>query len=278
MIRKWLLGLAVAVFAAGTPAFAGGVQFRWQAGQVLNYKVEQTTAVTDNAEGKKLETATKLTNVKHWQVLEVDAAGTATLQMSLLALRIENKTPSGETIVFDSTKPAESDPQMREQLGKYVGQPLVVIRVDARGRMVEVKKCEVGSPSRFEAEPPFVLTLPETDLQVGQSWERSYRITLDPPQGTGEKYEALQKYECRGVQDGTATIALGSMVKNPPASAGDAIPLLQMQPSGGAVFNIQAGRMERAYLRIDKEVKGHQGEGSSYKFQSTYSEEYAGDR
>lgn len=276
MIRKCLLVFAVTIL--GTRAFAGGVQFRWQAGQVLNYKVEQTTAVTDNAEGKKLETSTKLTNVKHWQVLDVDPAGTATLQMSLLSLRIESKTPSGETMVFDSAKPAESTPQMREQLSKYVGQPLVVIRVDARGRMVEVKKCEVGSASRFEAEPPFVLTLPETDLQIGQSWERSYHITLDPPQGTGEKYDALQKYECRSVQDGAATIVLGSMVKNPPASGADQIPLLQMQPAGGAVFNIQAGRMERAYLRIDKEVNGHQGEGSSYKFQSTYSEEYVGDR
>src|SRR5579885_1561255 len=119
MIRKCLLVFAVA--ALGTPALAGGVQFRWQPGQVLNYKVEQTTAISDNAEGKKLETSTKLSNLKHWQVLEVDAAGTATLQMSLLALRIESKTPTGETLVFDSTKPAESNPQMREQLSKYVG-------------------------------------------------------------------------------------------------------------------------------------------------------------
>lgn len=269
---------AVVLLFAAARLHAAGAQFQWQKGQTLDYKVEQTTTVTERVEGKTRDTSTKVKDVKRWQVLDVDTAGIATLQMSLLSLRIETNTPTGESMVFDSAKPTESNEQMREQLSGYVGKPLAVLRVDPRGRVVEVKECHFGPPSKFENEPPFVLTLPETGLQAGQSWERSYALTLDPPLGAGEKYDALQKYECRAIQDGAATIALATMVKNPPANVRDQLPLFQVQPAGGAVFNTQTGRMERAYLRIEKEVKGHEGEGSSYRFQSIYSEEYVGDR
>ena len=36
--------------------------------------------------------------------------------------------------------------------------------------------------------------------------------------------------------------------------------------------------MHSANLKVDQEVKGHQGEGSFYHFQSTYNEQYVGDR
>jgi hypothetical protein len=52
--------------------------------------------------------------------------------------------------------------------------------------------------------------------------------------------------------------------------------VLQLQPEGEVVFDLQAGRLQSARLRIDKELKGHQGEGSSYKFQSAYTEKYVG--
>jgi hypothetical protein len=53
-----------------------------------------------------------------------------------------------------------------------------------------------------------------------------------------------------------------------------AVPLLQMQPEGEVAFDIKEGRLRRASLRIEKELKGQQGEGSSYRFQSTYMEEF----
>jgi hypothetical protein len=51
-----------------------------------------------------------------------------------------------------------------------------------------------------------------------------------------------------------------------------------MQPEGEMVFDVQAGRLQSAALRIDKELKGHDGEGSSYHFQSRYTVQYVGDR
>ena len=59
-----------------------------------------------------------------------------------------------------------------------------------------------------------------------------------------------------------------------PENALDRVPLLQLQPEGEVVFDIALGRLHSASLKIEKELKGHQGEGSSYKFQSSYTEKY----
>jgi hypothetical protein len=279
MIRPWLAtafaGLVLASAGAGQQV---PCRFSWEPGQVLTYRVEQTTTVAEVVEGKKVEITSKLNNVKRWQVLEVDGTGVGTLQLSLVALRMESTTPGGEVLLFDSSDPDKSDAQMREQLAKYVGPPLAVLRVDGRGRVVEVKECKHGPASRYESEPPFVLTLPEKGIQAGQTWERAYAITVAPPQGTGEKYDASQNYVCQTLQRGMATVALTTAVKALPASLLDQVPLLQMQPEGRVFFDTQAGRLQGVVLRVEKELLGHQGEGSSYRLQSNYTEQYAGDK
>jgi len=277
MVRQWLLaafaGLVLTSAAVGQEA---AWRFKWAQGQVLKYRVEQSTAASEVVDGKKVETTSKTTSVKSWQVLDVDAAGAATLRLTMVSLRLEQTTPAGDSLVFDSSDPQKSHPQMREQLSKYVGQPLAVLRVDALGKLIEVKESKYGPASRYESELPFVITLPGSAVLAGQAWERNYAIALEPPQGTGEKYEATQRYTCQTVRGTIATVALSTAVRDLPASLLDQAPLLQMQPTGGALFNTEAGRVEKAVLRVDKELKGHQGEGSSYKFQSTCVMQYVG--
>jgi hypothetical protein len=67
---------------------------------------------------------------------------------------------------------------------------------------------------------------------------------------------------------------LTTNLKTQPEIPADRIPLLQFQPEGDIVFNTTAGRLESANLRIDKAIDGHQGQGSSYRFVSTYKEQF----
>jgi hypothetical protein len=280
MIRAYLLSLVTGLtLATAVSAQTTAWHFRWQPQQVLTYRVEQVTTAAETTTGGKVEqSTTRLNLVKRWQVLAVDAAGGATLQQALAALRLETTRPDGEVLLYDSANPDQSNPQMRDQLQRYVGQPLAVLRVDSQGRVLAVVESKHGPASRFESEPPFLFTLPQGGLQQGQSWERAYAITLEPPQGTGEKFDAVQRYSCKALGGGTATVLLTTTLKTMPESLLDRVPLLQMQPEGEVVFDLQAGLMRSASLRIDKELKGHQGEGSSYRFQSTYKEEYVGNR
>ncbi len=264
------------VLLTASLASAQAPRFRWQTGQVLVYRTEHNTLASFAKDETKSETKTRVQSIKRWQVLGVDAAGVATLQMSLSALFFETVPPVGDPLVFDSTHLDKSDKALRTQYENYVGQPLVVVRVDGQGKIVEVKEAKPGySATKYESDPPFKFVLPTEALKANSAWERGYRITLEPPQGTGEKYDAAQRYQCKSVTENLAVVRMTTEVKGTQGAQEDQVPLWQMQPEGEIVFDVQAGRLQKATLKIDKEAKM---EGGQTHFQSVYTEEYAGDR
>jgi hypothetical protein len=273
-----VLGVAMGFVLAApvTQARADG-WLRWQSGQVLVYRGEHDIQVSETVGTEKSGSKSRLSVTKRWQVMDVDAAGVATIQLTLLRLRNEITRPDGETIVFDSADP--KSPESKEQIARYVGPVLAVLRVDPWGKVVEVKESKFGPPSRFESELPFVVVMPPSGpLKEGRTWDRAYQITLDPPQGTGEKFAAVQHYRFEAIAGSLVTIKLTTELKALPEAPGDRVPLAQSQPAGEVVFDVRAGRLHSASLKVDQEVKGHQGEGSSYHFQSSYTEQYAGER
>ena len=274
MARFYSLGIVVlAVFAGGVSAQSAPWQFRWQKGQMLNYRAEHTTQVVEVASSTKTETSSKLSVVKRWEVLDVNEKGQATLKLSLSSMRHEQTRPNGEVLLFDSLNPDKSTPELREAMAKHVGQTVAVLVIDPQGRVVEVKQ---GPSSNYDSDPPFALVFPNVAPAVNQAWDRNYTITLDPPHGTGEKFAASQRTHCTKIADGKATLALTTQVKAPPEGAFEQIPLLQKQPQGEVVFDIQNGRLHHTRLLIDRTIEGHQGEGSSYRFISSYTEQFLG--
>lgn len=267
--------LAMLAFGAAASAQSAPWRYHWQTGQVLVYKVEQTTAAKETVAESTEETKTRLNLTKRWQVVNVDSAGVATLQLSLAALRSETIRPGGDVILFDSIK-TDNAPELQAAFSKYLGQVLVVLRIDAAGRVVEVKESKHGPASLYEANPPFALVLPGAAVRPGQGWDRNYTITLEPPQGTGEKYQASQRYVCKEATANNAVFELSTTLKTQPDALADRVPLLQFLPEGEIVFDTQSGLVRSVRLTISKELKGHQGEGSSYAFQSAYKEEYVG--
>lgn len=276
MIRK-TIAVMCGVLLMAPVARAQAPHFRWQTGQVLVYRTEHNTFASYVMGENKDETKTHVQSIKRWQVMDVDGAGVATLQMSLQALFFETTSPSGEPLSFDSANLDKSTPGLRKQYENYVGQPLVVVRIDGQGKVLEVKEARPGySAAKYESDPAFKFLLPAEPLKAGLNWERAYPIVLEPPQGTGdEKYAAVQRYVCKGVADNLATVSLTTEMKDTPSAQEDQVPLWQMQPEGEIVFDMQAGRLQKATLKIDKEAKI---EGGNTHFQSIYTEQYVGDR
>jgi len=270
MKPSWIFALLAGLALSGNVrAQTQPWQFHWQPGQVLTYRIEHVTKATETVGSNRFEVGAKLNLVKRWQVQSIDDKGIATLQMSVVSMRNEQLRPNGEVVVYDSANPAKSTPGLKKQLEKYVGKPLAVLRVNGQGKVIEVIK---GAAAQFESDPPLGLRLPLAVPGVGQSWERLYQITLEPPYGTGEKYQGVQRYTVTKISDGLATIQLATNLKMP-ENAAERVPLMQKQPAGEIVYNIQAGHVQRADLRVDQTVQGHQGENSSYRFQSVYREE-----
>jgi len=259
----------------GVTANAEAPRFKFEKGETLTYHIVQTTSINETVLEEKTDkpiesaTTTKVDLIRKWKVVEVDDKGTATLEMTIASMRLERKNGKDED-VFDSTKP---DALNKNELTKHIGPVLAVLRIDVQGKLVEVKESKVGPATRFASELPFKLTLPDKEPKLGESWERSYSIQLDPPLGTGEKYLATQKYACQEPKSGLLSVALTTSIKDLPAQAFDQIPLLPSMSEGTLYFYASTGRYYAARLKTQKELKNHQGEGSSYNYSSSYVED-----
>ena len=107
-------------------------------------------------------------------------------------------------------------------------------------------------------------------------WDRKFTIKLDPPHGTGETYEATQKYTSKAPLNGYNVIGISTEIKEMPMQASDQIPLLPMLAEGDIYFNPKAGVYQAARFKLKKELLNHAGEGTKYVYESTYAEDYKG--
>jgi hypothetical protein len=250
------------------PTFAQAPwQFRWQKGQTLTYKIKHVTSVVEIVEKNTNTSNSNLDLVNRWQVTDVDADGVATLTLTLVSMRNEQKRANGDTLLFNSQNLEKSTPELREQMNKFIGKTVAAVRMDRYGRVLEVKQ---GSAATFETEPPFLVVFPAAKAQPGQAWRRQFNVVLDPPYGTGEKVAAEQRYDCKKIEAGKATLAVTTHFKAMPENVRERLPLLQKDVQGEFVFDLTEGRLISAQLNIDKTIENHQGQGSSYQFKSQY--------
>ncbi len=270
MLRPFVAAVLAAILA-GTGASAqtpAGFKLKWPApGAFLVYKVDYSTTQTHTLKEATSTAKSVVVVTRRWEVASVDADGAATLKNSITAMRQERTTGGGNVWKYDSENPKESTPEMREAMAKHLNVPLASVKVDAWGRVAEVKDSK-SDASAYENELPFIGTLPGVELKPGVAWTREFKVTLAPPLGAGEKYAAVQKFSVTSVKDGLVTVAAMSELKEKPKAAGDVVPLWQFLPKGEVVWDAVNGRLHSARLVVEEEVKDHDGEGSHTKFSS----------
>lgn len=270
-----LIVLAPLPANAQPPAANAPAKFKWQANQVLTYKVNQQTTVRETILDEKTEkpvTTTALTNltlVKKWTVKAVDANGVGTLEMTIAEMRSEFRKPDGSAIVRDS-----ANPEHAKEMGAYLNVPIVTVKVDTLGKLLDVKEAKVGSAARLHAELPFRVVLPDGGLIAGQKWDRTFTMKLDPPLGTGESYEFTQRYRS-GTKDGLIAIGIETELKAPPKALSERIPLVPMLWTGEVYFNPATEKYHAARLKVKAELPNHQGEGTKFEYESVYTEDAA---
>lgn len=272
MFPRILLAIACMLIAASPSVAQLPWQFKWSKGQSLTYRIKHITSVVETLEKGTNKSESNLELVNRWSVIDVDAKGIATMSLTLVSMRNEQKRANGETMLFDSQNLEKSTPELREQMVKFIGATVAQVRLDEYGRVIDVKQ---GNAANFDVEPPFVVVFPEAKAAVGQAWRRPFKLTLDPPYGTGEKFDVEQRYDCRKIEGGKATVGIKTEFKTMPDNARERLPLLQKEIEGEVVVDLQAGRLISARLNIDKTIENHQGNGTMYQFKSQYVRELA---
>lgn len=278
MLRRFLLVSAALVLASAAvaqpPAAPAAPRFKWEAGKTFSYRVVQQTVVQETTTDEKTskpttgEARTSLTLVRKWTVKGVDAAGVATLEMSITEMKNEFRQPDGTVSGVDSSKPDDA-----KAMAAYLNVPIVTVRMDSRGQLVEVKEAKGGTAARLHAELPFRAVLPEAAAAPNVTWERPFAVKLDPPHGTGESYDFVQKYTSKGEKDGLFVVGVETALKAPPKAVSEQVPLVPMLWTGEVYFNTAAGKYHAARLKAKAELVNHQGEGTKFVYESSYAED-----
>jgi hypothetical protein len=262
-MRTLLVLLAAAGLTTAEP-----LRIAWKAGEARSYRVKQTTTVTEELPKQPATVIANLVDVtKTWTVNDVAADGTATLTLTLTAMKQEIRRSGEEPLVLDSAT-AEGAKALESLLGKAI----LTAKVDNRGRVLDVQATIPDGGKRLKAELPFRIELPDTTIDGGTTWTRAVAIVLDPPAGTGETVQAEQQCSGAKIADGIMTIQTRTTLKDPPKEAADWQPLVPWLWEGEVLLDTKTGHYLGATLKIAKTLKDHQGAGSKWTFESTFEE------
>jgi hypothetical protein len=271
-----VLALAPTTTLAHPPASppAATTRFKWTAGDVHTYRVNQQTMVKETTLDEKTqkpvttETRTNLTLTRQWTVKDVDASGVGTLEMTITGMKNEFRRPDGTSLVLDS-----ANPENAKEMAGFLNVPVVTVKVDPQGRLLDVKEGKAGGAARLQAELPFRLTLPDGEPAVGGKWDRPFSLKLDPPLGTGESHDYAQTYTAKAVRDGILVVGVETSLKNPPKALAERVPLVPMLWGGEVYFSKAAGKYTAARLKAKAELPDYQGEGTKFEYESVYNED-----
>ena len=142
--------------------------------------------------------------------------GVATLEMSITEMKQEFRQPDGSTTAVDSSRPDDA-----KKMEGFLNKPIVTVKVDGQGKLLDAKAASGAAAARLQAELPFRLVLPDTMPEVGKAWDRPFAMKLDPPHGTGESYDFAQKYTAKALKDGYLIVGVETALKAPPKSVAE---------------------------------------------------------
>jgi hypothetical protein len=266
--RGTFAALAVALLLgnAGGASAQGIFKFKLEPGTKLLYESEFSHKVETRAGQETLVSRSRLTQLRQWHVRNVDALGVATIELTVLKMKLERNDPDSKALIFDSTDPDKSDPQLTAQLSKVVGKPIQRVQLAANG-VVKASQNLSESKSIFP-ELPFQITVADEYPRRGLKWQRDFAVTLDPPLGKGEAFKASQVCKVDELTDDKMVVLAETSLESEPTNVGAKMALHQFLPKGKVTLDLKRGLMLESEMTIDKTIDNFEGVNSSYRYTS----------
>jgi hypothetical protein len=278
MTGRWfsfVISLALVALALAPPTASAQIpfSFKFKEGTPLIYQTNHVTKVDVVTSKDSNSTVASVKQRKKWEVKKVDSLGVATLELSIEALAIEQTTPTGESIKFDSNNLAGSDAKLAEQLQNIVGRPIMQVSLDTDGTVKAFK--HLTQRDDVLRELPFQVTVPADRLPtVGTNWRRDFPITIEPPLASPPRtLRGVQNCKVVESNSNKLVIQVENKLVDEVKEAKLMVPVVQFLPKGTVVLDPKSGKMISASMKTEEVVDQFEGEGSKYTFSSTYTEE-----
>ena len=235
------------------------LRYKFKAGEILRYEVDQRSSVRNTMEGTTQEAQTKTVSTKAWKVIDVMPDGEIEFINLVEKVRMQNKLPDRAPMTFDSTS-GDDPPPGFEDAARAVGTPLSSVRMMPSGKVVK-RTIKHRQPA---ADPHEQITflLPEKAIAVGESWIQPQEIKVNLSEGGTKTIEARRKHTLKAVKNGIAVINTEFQVLSPTSPAIDG-QLAHRLVKGEVRFDMEKGRIVSQRLNGDERVLGFAGPSSS---------------
>ena len=244
------------------------LQYKFQMGQVLRYRVRHATDIRTTIEETTQEAESTSDSIKAWKVTDVLPGGEMEFVHVVETVRMTNTVPNRGTTKFNS-ETDKTPPVGFEQAARAVGVPLSVIRIQPDGQIVEREE-KHPQPAASE-DMPITLQLPAKAIAIGEQWDSSYQIDANRKNKAKLKVQTRRVCTLKSVKSGIATIKVEYQILSP-ISAYVESQLVSKLTKGTVRFDIQAGRMVSQKQDTDRRVIGFSGKASSMHFVSRLEE------
>jgi hypothetical protein len=288
-----LVSLTLALVSAAPPAPveaprpAAGVtlRYRFTPGESVVYRIEQETTYLAAKGQIREKNASRAVTDQKFEVLSVDADGTATLRLAIGHAHMEYAFNDEKPSVFDTaenTAPAPIFAGVRQAIGR----PLAEIRVRPDGTMTGIRPLiaademnAIPGKAGLEGDGPSSLftVFPARPLKTGDEWSDTFTVKVSVTKQLQREVKILRQYRLEAVEGGIARISEKSAVVTPVTDPQQSVQLIQRTYSGTIAFDLRAGRVTNRTTSFDNTEIGWAGEDSSYRAVGNWKEQLSGE-
>jgi len=252
-----LIGLVLG-HAASADEQKHELRFKFEKGTSAHYAIRQQLSMEVEFNQAVEEASYSANSIRHFQVLDVDAQGNATLELMIDRCFME-ATQNGNTSTYDSTNLKAEVPPEHAAVAALIGRPSVQIKVSPVGIVLGITPL-LGQPQEkidlSDQKLDVLFALPSESLAVGQLWTELFttEVFVAGPGGLKRSIKMQRTYRLTQVESGVATITAKTIVLTPNIPPDEEAQLIQKLWQGEIKFDMAAGRMLSRVQNVDGQV------------------------
>lgn len=259
------------------------LKFKFRERETARYEVSAQSEVT-TVKGDIRQTVKSATKTRRsLTVKEASPQGTGTLEPLIewvhMVAEFGDGVTTQRTVEFQSDSPTKP-PKEFHAVFDTVGRRQAQIVFSPMGRPLEVKAIDPGQPLNPNAgaapgsdasHERYLMPLPPAPIAVGEGWFEREDIAAREENLT-VRIAIKRNYTLTAVKDGLATIDFRTAILTPVQNPTVQLQLTSRQTAGKITFDVERGLIVSRDVKVDEQVLGPFGEGSSFRTHTTFRE------
>lgn len=244
------------------------LHYKFKMGEVIRYRVHDASNTRTTIEETTQEVETRTESIKAWKITDVLPSGEIEFVHVVEAVRLTNTVPNRGTTTYNS-ETDKAPPANLEHVSRSIGIPLLVVRIQPDGTIVDRQEKHPVPPSKEDL--PMTLQLPTKAIAVGQQWDRTYEVDSERKSKAKLKVRTRRVCTLKEVKDDIATIQVEYQILTP-VSAFVKSQLKERLTKGTVRFDLERGRIVSQKHDADCHIIGFSGKASSIHYVSRQEE------